>query len=205
MLEAKFFRFLAGRRIVAWRAIGITAALLALFGRSRWDHTLLEAALFALGASLAGAATVGRLWCALYISGRKDSQLVTEGPYSVSRNPLYFFNFLGLLGVGFVTETLLVPAFLAACFLFLYPAVIHQEEVLLRKRFGAAFDAYCDRTPRFLPRWSLRRESVEWTVAPRVYMRNMLDSIWWVLLVALIELAEAARELDLLPTLFVLP
>src|ERR1041384_3442899 len=43
---------------------------------------------------------LGRTWCTLYIGGRKIDQFVTEGPYSVSRNPLYFFSILGAAGAG---------------------------------------------------------------------------------------------------------
>ena len=62
--------------------------------------------LFFIGIILVGIASFGRLWCSLYIAGYKTDNLVTEGPYSMCRNPLYFFSFIGALGVGFASETL---------------------------------------------------------------------------------------------------
>ena len=43
---------------------------------------------------------VGRLWSTLYIGGRKSAEVVTGGPYSMTRNPLYVFSTLAAAGVG---------------------------------------------------------------------------------------------------------
>lgn len=42
-------------------------------------------------------AALGRVWTSAYISGRKNHELVVNGPYSLTRNPLYFFSFFAYL------------------------------------------------------------------------------------------------------------
>jgi protein-S-isoprenylcysteine O-methyltransferase Ste14 len=51
-------------------------------------HEFLEMA----GVSLALLCVAGRMWSSLYIGSRKNRELVTAGPYSITRNPLYFFS-----------------------------------------------------------------------------------------------------------------
>ncbi|MGU9537294.1 methyltransferase family protein, partial [Proteus mirabilis] len=59
---------------------------------------------------------LGRAWCALYIGGRKKQEIVTSGPYSLCRNPLYVFSVIGAFGVGAQTGSLSVGlAFALAC------------------------------------------------------------------------------------------
>lgn len=82
-------------------------------------------------------------------------KLVVEGPYRVVRNPMYWSVFLVVLGESVLFHSLalleLSVAFLAATFLF----VLFYEEPALRRKFGAEYEEYCRRVPRWLPR--LRR------------------------------------------------
>jgi hypothetical protein len=120
---------------------------------------------------------------------------VTVGPYSITRNPLYLFSFIGFVGVGLATETLTLTIVMVAFFAALYPFIIRREEVLLHKRFGKPFADYCVRVPRFLPRFSRYVEPPTWSVDTQRFRRSMLEVIWFVWLVALIELVEAIHEL----------
>jgi protein-S-isoprenylcysteine O-methyltransferase Ste14 len=92
--------------------------------------------LFLSGIVLVGVATVGRLWCSLYISGYKCAELISTGPYSMSRHPLCFFSFIGFVGVGLATETVTLALVMVCFFLLCYPVVIAQEESELSLRFG---------------------------------------------------------------------
>ena len=42
------------------------------------------------GYSLGLVGIIGRIWSSLFIEGYKTKTLITKGPYSLMRNPLYF-------------------------------------------------------------------------------------------------------------------
>jgi protein-S-isoprenylcysteine O-methyltransferase Ste14 len=191
----------ASHRIAVSRAFAIAFFVAVLVVDSAHEGTWVEIVLFMTGLALVGIATVGRLWCSLYISGRKDSELITTGPYSVSRNPLYFFSLLGFAGIGFATETITFGLALGLLFLIGYPAVIHREEAVLRSRFGAVFDAYCARTPRFFPSCAKFVEPESYVVNPRLFRRTMGDVVWFIWFVGIIELVEALHELGIVKPL----
>lgn len=150
--------FLTRHRIGVWRVVVTFVLASLLFGHSRWDGTWVSPLLLTLGMLGVSLATVGRLWCALYISGRKNNTLVTSGPYSLCRHPLYVCNLLGILGLGAMTESLAVTAVLALAFALMYPAVIRTEDRFLASAFPE-FAEYARRTPAFFPRLSLYRGS----------------------------------------------
>jgi len=78
-------------------------------------------------------------------------RLVAEGIFDHVRHPMYVGNFLLLVGLMMVWNSPLgyVVATLLACGLF---SMARAEEVFLGGKFGAEYDAYCARVPRFVPR-----------------------------------------------------
>jgi protein-S-isoprenylcysteine O-methyltransferase Ste14 len=177
--------------------------LLALTG-SEWEtqSTLVEATLFLGGALLVGIASLGRLWCSVYIAGYKTDNLITDGPYSVSRNPLYFFSLLGAIGVGLASETLLIPAIVLIAFIIYYPGVIKSEEREMGKNHGDMFEAYRTRVPRFFPKPSLLREPEFYITKPKVFKRHIFSALWFVWFIGITEFIEELHALHILPTLF---
>ena len=104
------------------------AGLLLLTDHS-WSKTgFLDIFLTTFGLILVGVGTLGRVWASMYISGYKDKDLVTEGAYSIVRNPLYVFSFIGVVGVGCATGSLVWIAFLIIGFLIYYPLTMVDEE-----------------------------------------------------------------------------
>ena len=191
-------------RLPITRALGVAAVLFLMLSSGRWEEKsiLMTTLLFFLGMILVSIATLGRMWCSVYIAGYKDQILITEGPYSISRNPLYFFSMLGALGVGLCTETLTFPAIMLVVMLLYYPLVIRKEERRLREYFGSAFDEYVKKVPAFFPNFLRYSEPAEYTVKPRAYRRHMFSALWFVWIVGLIELAEGLKEIGWLPTIW---
>lgn len=171
--------------------------------QSRWElhHEDVATFLFSAGLALAAIGAAGRIWCSFFISGRKDGQLVTEGPYSISRNPLYVFSCIGLVGVGLTTETLTYPLLFLAIFGLYYPGIMAREERRLEELFGEAYRSYRQRVPRFWPRLKLYSEPASWSSNPRLFRRHILSDIWFVWIAAIIELIEGFRNVGLLPHL----
>ena len=84
------------------------------------------------------------------LPGQATNALIEEGPYRLSRNPLY----VGLLAL-YLALALLAPTFWG---LLLFPlavalvfwGAIRPEERFLHRRFGARYDDYAQRVRRWL-------------------------------------------------------
>lgn len=84
------------------------------------------------------------------ITFRPASTLVTNGPYTLTRNPMYVSLALLTLAFALFLNTwwivvLLIPALLAV-----QRFVILPEENYLRRRFGGEYEAYARRVRRWL-------------------------------------------------------
>jgi protein-S-isoprenylcysteine O-methyltransferase Ste14 len=194
--------FILSQRTAFTRIFVVGLIALLMISSSCWeDEIVVEGSLFLIGALLVGAATVGRLWCSLYISGYKTNSLVTSGPYSMCRNPLYFFSLLGAVGVGLATETVVIPVMILIGFSLYYPIVIKEEEKELREIHKEKFLAYCKKTPRFFPKLSNFYEPEEYLVRPKIFKRCLFEALWFVWFLGILEFAEALRKIGIIPNL----
>ena len=94
-----------------------------------------------------------RMWSAGCI--HKNEALATDGPYAMTRNPLYVGSFI--LGLGMVIAVRswwLAAIYVIGFAVFYWPTVMNEERYLLSK-FGDEFTAYKRRVPAFLP-WKPR-------------------------------------------------
>jgi len=80
-------------------------------------------------------------------------KLVVEGPYRFVRNPMYWSVVSVMLGEAIVFRALSVALCAAGLFAGASLFVILYEEPVLRRKFGAAYEDYCRRVPRWLPHW----------------------------------------------------
>ena len=143
-----------------------------------------------LGFGLLIVAALGRVWCLSFIAGVKNEVLVTEGPYSVVRNPLYVFNFIGAMGLGLAVENPLLALLLAMGFAAFYPGVVKHEETVLAQAFGESYARYRSTTPRWIPRRSNYREPESWAINPRKFRAGLLDAMWFLWAFMLWEIFE---------------
>ncbi len=146
-------------------------------------------------------AAIGRVWTAAYISGRKTNELVVDGPYSLTRNPLYFFSFLAYLGAGLAFEKLTVAFALVVVFWVSHWPTILAEESKLRNRYGEDYDAYAKSVPRFWPRIGRMKLPEAVTFSPPAFNRAVIHCGFIMLAYLLAHLIEYAQVAGIVPIL----
>jgi protein-S-isoprenylcysteine O-methyltransferase Ste14 len=203
-LSAGLGRFQHVRRMALFGAIVVACAAL-LFCSSRYGDGLLHEFLEAFGIGLIGLGIVGRLWCTVYIGGRKSAEIVDRGPYSVTRNPLYVFSAIAATGVGAQTGSIVVALFFGVATAAAFHVVILREERHLGGLFGDVYAAYRARVPRFFPRFALFRDADRVEVRPERLYRTLGDGLVFLLAVPAFEAIELLQQAGWLPILLRLP
>jgi protein-S-isoprenylcysteine O-methyltransferase Ste14 len=161
-------------------------------------HAAAAGLLVAFAGQFVRAATIGLRYI---IRGGKNRRvyaedLVTEGIYSHSRNPMYVGNLLILAGVAIASNSWTCVAVAVPLFVFIYLAIVAAEEAYLRQKFGPAFDAYT----RDVPRWLLRIRGLGATLAEsefhwrRVLVKEYGTPTGWLMGIGVIALWNLWRE-----------
>jgi protein-S-isoprenylcysteine O-methyltransferase Ste14 len=79
-------------------------------------------------------------------------ELVARGLYRFVRNPMYVGMLSLFLGEAVFFKSGRMLLYTAVAFLVYHSFVVLYEEPVLRRKFGEAYQRYCDGTPRWIPR-----------------------------------------------------
>ena len=91
------------------------------------------------------------------LSADDPGHLLTEGIYAHVRNPRYLDLFIGVLGWSLILNYRAMHWLTLICIPGLYVVTLLEEREL-RRRFGAPYEAYLKKVPRFIPRsWAFLR------------------------------------------------
>lgn len=128
-----------------WRVrLGYLLAMVVLFLARPTPVSIL------IGGLVGAVGLVIRAYAAGYL--HKQEILTISGPYAYTRNPLYFGSSFLAAGAAIATHSLWSAALLLIYFASVYRLVMRREEMELRLKHGAEFDAYAARVPLFFPR-----------------------------------------------------
>jgi protein-S-isoprenylcysteine O-methyltransferase Ste14 len=143
-----------------------------------------------------------RLWATLYIGRRKSRLLVTDGPYSLCRNPLYIGTILAAMGAALCFENFLLLILVFVLLVPVHALVVLAEERHLAELFGSEYEEYRHRTSRFWPslRNYRRPETIE--VSTRTIRRAVLDVMLVMLIPPAGDMVELLHARGLLPVLW---
>ncbi|MDG4897109.1 MULTISPECIES: isoprenylcysteine carboxylmethyltransferase family protein [unclassified Mesorhizobium] len=193
------------RRIVLAVLIVVLFAAL-LFGQSTFPpNTPMHESIEMFGVLLIFLGIVGRLWSTLYIGGRKSSEVVTGGPYSITRNPLYLFSTVAAAGVGAQIGSFSGIILFALLCAGAFHIVILREERYLKEVLGAPYAAYLSNVPRFFPNPRLYQEGDTDGFKPRLLLNTLLDGLVFLVALPAFELIDGMQQSGMLPVWFTLP
>lgn len=180
-------------RIAILRLLFVAALPLILLGYPLWPA--MPAALLHLAGTICiFCAVLGRFWATIYIGGRKNDQLLHDGPYSACRHPLYLFSIVGITGFGLLLESLVLAVLFGLAGWFVLASIAQREEQFLRSRFGADHAAYCASVPMLWPRLSGFRTAPEVSFQPHLLWRNGRDALVFLAALPLAEAIDLAHQ-----------
>jgi len=193
-------------RIAFLRAAFIPIVLSALFVWRPWeDESVMDYAVEWSGYVFLLAGMGIRVWSTLYIGARKSKQLVTDGPYSLCRNPLYVGTILLTIGASLCLENMLMLLVSVAVVIPAHALVARAEERHLEDLFGDDFLTYKRTVPRFLPSFRCYRSPESVVVSTRAVRRAVIDAAGILLIPMAGGLIEMLHAKGLLPVLFRFP
>jgi protein-S-isoprenylcysteine O-methyltransferase Ste14 len=164
-------------------------------------HAILEYT----GYFLVAVCVLGRVYSTAFLGGHKNQSLIRQGPFSVVRNPLYVFSYIGIMGVSFMSGRFLVVIINAMLFAFMYSMLVRREEKFLAEHFGEDYQRYLQEVPRFMPDFTLYSQPDEIALRPKYLANAVKDALAWFFIMPTLELIGHLQNIHILPVWFSMP
>ncbi|MAE50650.1 MAG: hypothetical protein CMH27_02455 [Micavibrio sp.] len=199
-------RALNKSRIMVSKVLGLIVLLCVFFTTSAiQDESTLHEVFDVLGLLFVFICALGRLYTTAFLGGKKNKDLITHGPFSVVRNPLYVCSLIGFTGVAFMTNHVILMVLVPLSFTILYHFLVSREEQFLKETFGREYEGYCAKVHRFVPSFSLWQQPKSITLDTKMFFNGLKDALWWFAAFPLVEIVEYVHEINLVPSLFFVP
>jgi protein-S-isoprenylcysteine O-methyltransferase Ste14 len=108
-----------------------------------------------------------RAWSSGYIN--KDKELATEGPYSLTRNPLYFGSMILGSGIAVASNNVITYLIFIVYYFTFFTFLIAIERKRMRQRFGQQYEVWAKEANLFFPKIK-KIENFNFNIA--YYMKN---------------------------------
>jgi protein-S-isoprenylcysteine O-methyltransferase Ste14 len=133
-----------------------------------------------------------RAWSSGYIN--KDNELATKGPYSLTRNPLYFGNFILGLGIAVAGNNVYSYSIFLGFYMLFFPFLMILEHKRLKKKFGTKYVAWAKKSHSFFPKIKRVKER-DFNIS--FYMRNReYRVLYFSLFVIAVLILKVLRMID---------
>lgn len=175
-----------------------------LFTTQLFDHNdpEIHETLEFIGYMLVSVAAIGRVYSTAFLGGFKNGKIIDYGPFSICRNPLYLFSFIGVCGFALMSVNIFAMVAMPVGFLAIYIPLIKREEVYLESQFGKAYTSYKKKTPRLFPKFKLYHAPATVEMTPRTLLNAFKDSLMWFLAFPLLEIIEWCQDKGYLKPVF---
>ena len=130
----------------------------------------IKASLFLSGLLVTLFGTVIQSWS--FASLDKNTTLAIQGPYMLTRNPMYIGRFFLLLGCLLLTGNILVILIFTLLYYFYMVNRVKREERQLYIFFKEAYEDYCSRVNRFVPSFKLIGYRRLWVFRWNLFLKN---------------------------------
>ncbi len=197
--------FFSKYRLLLSKCLLFSIILILIISKNNFDNNSIPFVILEFsGFFLVIVGVFGRIWSSLYIEGNKTNSLVTNGIYSICRNPLYFFSFLLLLGYCLLIKSFIVSFMAMLMLIIVYPRTIKYEEEKLLKIHGDDYLNYFNNTPKFIPNLFLfkkNEKSYKIKIDINKIENVLIESLGFILFFEIIRLLNYLHNTNILPSI----